>query len=77
MAITMFDQILFDLACRHQVVLGRLNNTDTWTCETCGEVTDLRVEPYRTALERNRDTAAQIDAQAGERGKTVVRADRG
>jgi hypothetical protein len=74
MALSMFDQILFELACKHQVVLDRLDKGDTWTCEECGKVTDLRVEPYRTELEHDRDTATQIDAQARERGETVVRA---
>ena len=77
MAITMFDQSLFDLTCKHQVVLGRLNKAKTWTCETCGTVTDLRIEPYRTTLDRDRDTAPQIDAQARQRGEKVVRADQG
>ena len=45
MTITMFDQILFRLACNHGVVLGRLDKANTWTCETCGKVTDLRTEP--------------------------------
>jgi hypothetical protein len=74
--ITMFDQILFNLACGHQVVLGRLDGRNSWTCEVCGKATDLRVEPYRAALEGDRDTADQIDKQARERGETIVRADR-
>jgi hypothetical protein len=77
MTITMFDQILFDLACKHQVVLGRLAKADTWRCETCGKVTDLRVEPYRTELERDRDRADQLDKQARERGETITRAGSG
>lgn len=75
MTITMFDQIMFNLACGHQVVLGRLNEVGAWTCEQCGNVTDLRVEPYRHALELDRDTADQIDKQARSRGETLRRAD--
>jgi transcription elongation factor Elf1 len=75
MAITMFDQWPFSLACGHTVVLGRLDKAETWTCETCGKITDLRVEPYRKELEDDRDTADQIDKQARQRGETVVRAD--
>src|SRR5262245_8779354 len=75
MAITMFDQWPFSLACGHTVVLGRLDKAETWICETCGIITDLRVEPYRKELEDDRDTADQIDKQARQRGETVVRAD--
>src|SRR5262245_42895576 len=75
MAITMFDQWPFSLACGHTVVLGRLDKAETWTCETCGKITDLRVEPYRKELEDDRYTADQIDKQARQRGETVVRAD--
>jgi hypothetical protein len=74
--ITYFDQILFKLACGHVVVLGRLDGRDTWTCEECRKVTDLRVEPYRTELAHDRDTADQIDKQALQRGERLVRADR-
>jgi hypothetical protein len=38
-------------------------------------MTDLRAEPYRAALERDRNTADQIDKQARGRGETVVRAE--
>jgi transcription elongation factor Elf1 len=75
MAVTMFDQWPFSLACGHTVVLDRLDKADTWTCKECGKTTDLRVEPYRTELENDRDTANQIDKQARQRGETVVRAD--
>jgi hypothetical protein len=69
MAITMFDQWPFSLACGHTVVLGRLDKAETWTCETCGKITDLRVEPYRKELEDDRDTADQIDKQADSAAK--------
>jgi len=48
MVLSMFDQMLFSLACGHTVVLGRLDKTETWKCETCGMVTDLRFEPIAT-----------------------------
>jgi hypothetical protein len=73
MTLSMFDQFQFVLACGHAVVLGRLDNAETWTCERCGEVTNLRAEPDRTALERDRDTANQLDAQARERGEIITR----
>jgi hypothetical protein len=72
--ITMFDQLQFPLACGHPVVLGRLQKSETWKCEKCGEVTDLRLESHRATLEEYRDRAQQLDAQARERGETVVRA---
>jgi hypothetical protein len=65
MAITMFDQMLFGLACGHQVVLGRLDGLNSWTCEKCGKPTDLRAEPYRKELEHDRDTADQIINRRG------------
>ena len=75
MPLSMFDQILFRLACNHVVVLGRLEKADKWSCEECGVVTDLRAEPYRAALSKDRDTADQIDKQQRQRGNTVFRAD--
>jgi ribosomal protein L37AE/L43A len=72
--ITMFDQMLFSLACGHTVVLGRLAAAEVWTCETCGKTTNLNSEPHRSTLEKDRDTADQIDKQARARGETIVRA---
>ena len=74
MALSMFDQILFDLACGHSVVLGRLADAKTWTCAECGKLTELNAEPFRTELARDRDSARQIDIQAQQQGETVVRA---
>ena len=76
MTLSLFDQMLYVLACEHTVVLGRLDNRDTWTCEDCGGVTDLRIEPHRSSLISDRRTANQLDAQASKRGETVVRADK-
>ena len=68
MALSMFDQILFDLTCGHSVVLGRLAAANTWTCGECGKITDLNAEPFRTELARDRDSARQIDIQAAATG---------
>jgi hypothetical protein len=73
MAISMLDQMLFQLACGHEVVLGRLTNLQSWVCETCGNATDLTSEPYRSELVQDLDTAIQIDLQAKERGETINR----
>jgi hypothetical protein len=73
MAISMLDQMLFPLACRHTVVLGRLAHCKTWTCETCDKTTDLSDGPYKAALEHDFDTANQIDLQAKQRGETIER----
>jgi hypothetical protein len=64
MAISMFDQILFPLACGHDVVLGRLANTETWVCEKCGKPTNLTGPPFKDQLLKDIDTALQIDLQA-------------
>jgi hypothetical protein len=73
MAITMYDQIVFNLACQHGVVLGRLDGRETWICEECGKVTGLIEEPYRSTLQKDRDTAQQLNAQEREHGEKVVR----
>jgi hypothetical protein len=75
MVLSMFDQRWFRLVCDHQVVLGRLDKAVTWTCETCGRITDLRKEPHRSDLAQDRDTASEIDKQARARGQKVTRAD--
>jgi hypothetical protein len=68
MAITWSDRILAVLACGHEsVVLSRLNNKNSWTCELCGKVTNFLEEPYRTQLERDREVAKELDAQDRER----------
>jgi hypothetical protein len=73
MAISMLDQMLFQLACGHTVVIGRLAHMpNTWTCE-CGKVTDLSADPCKAALEHDLDTANQIDLQAKARGETIER----
>jgi len=73
MTLSMLDRILYFLACRHTVVLGRLDKADNWTCEECGKETDLTEDPYRTELESDRRTADQIDTQARQRGETITR----
>jgi hypothetical protein len=73
--ITMFDQMQFTLACGHVVVLGRLHDLQSWTCEECRMVTNLTIEPHTSRLAQDQDTADQIDKQARQRGETVVRAD--
>jgi hypothetical protein len=74
--LSMFDQMLFNLACGHAVVLGRLHDVNSWACEECRMVTNLRVEPHRSRLAQEWDTADQLDKQARERGEDIVRADK-
>jgi hypothetical protein len=69
MTISMLDQIIFNLRCGHHVVLGRLANKNRWTCKDCGQETDFAAGPYKKALERDLDTATQLDLQAKVRGK--------
>ncbi len=73
MPISMFDQMLFTLSCGHEVVLGRLSNTQAWVCESCGKSTDLTKPPFKDTLLKDLDTALQIDLQAKERGEAVTR----
>jgi hypothetical protein len=73
MAISMLDQMLFKLACGHEVVLGRMANLEEWVCEACGEKTDLKSEPFKSVLERDLDTAMQIDLQEKARGEAITR----
>jgi hypothetical protein len=73
MTVSMLDQMMFRLACGHEVVLGRMANLTTWVCEECGKSTDLTKAPFRTQLVHDLDTAVQIDLQAKERGETITR----
>ncbi len=75
MTLSMFERTYFNLACGHDVILGRLDDAKAWTCEECGKVTDLRAAPHQKKLEEAQDTAHQIDKQARERGETVVRSE--
>lgn len=63
MTVSMLDQILFPLACKHTVVLGRLENKTNWTCEECGQETDLSSGPFGDLLKKDLDAAHQIDLQ--------------
>lgn len=73
MAVSMLDQMLFPLACGHEVVLGRMANLETWVCESCGKTTDLTVDPFKSRLEEDLDTAMQIDAQEKAKGNEITR----
>jgi hypothetical protein len=73
MTVSMLDQMLFRLACGHDVVLGRMANSTTWVCEQCGKSTDLTKPPIKAQLVQDLDTALQIDLQAKERGEAVTR----
>ena len=73
MAVSMLDQMLFQLGCGHEVVLGRLSNLTRWVCESCGKETDLTKSPSRERLVNDLNTAVHIDLQAKERGETITR----
>jgi hypothetical protein len=73
MVTSMLDRMLFTLSCGHQVVLGRLTGRTKWICEDCKKETDLSSGPFKAALDKDLDTANQIDLQEKERGKTVER----
>ena len=79
MAISMFDQHLFQFRCQcghvEPIVLGRLDDVTRWTCERCGYSTDLTAEPYRAVIEELRDIASEIDKQVRQRGENVGRID--
>jgi hypothetical protein len=75
MMISTLDQILFSLACKHTVVLGRLRGRQDWTCGECQKRTDLNAEPFKAELAHDLDTAEQIDLQEKAKGNTVTPAD--
>jgi hypothetical protein len=52
MTTSMLDQMLFPLACKHTVVLGRLHGKSSWTCEDCGRETDLSSSRFKDILEK-------------------------
>ena len=72
MAISMFDQITVSLACGHRVVVGRIKS-NKWTCDACDTLTDFTIQPFCTALQRDRDAADQIDKKEMARGQTIER----
>jgi hypothetical protein len=73
MTISMLDQMMFNLSCGHEVVLGRMANMESWACEACGNTTDLTAEPFKSRLARDLDTAMQIDVQKLQKGNTITR----
>jgi hypothetical protein len=73
MALSMLDQILFPLACKHAVVLGRLQGKSIWICEICERETNLLSAPLKDRLEKDLDTAHQIDLQEMAKGQTIER----
>ena len=77
MVLSMFNQKFFYFRCKcsevEEIVLSRLDNRAAWVCRRCGYSTDLAVEPYRTALEKERDIASEIDKQARQEGQKVER----
>jgi len=75
MTISMLDQMLFTLSCGHEVVIGRLEQAKVWKCEKCGRSMDLGVEPRKSALAKDLDTARQVDLQAVKRGQRITRLD--
>ena len=79
MTLSMFNQLLFEFRCQcghiEKIVLSRLDDVTRWTCESCGHSTDVSAEPYRTTIEKLRDTASEIDKQARQRGENIERID--
>jgi hypothetical protein len=75
MTISMFDQLCMKLACRcrKNSNVSYFDNIPTYECPGCGLVTDSREEPYRTFLADLRETAAELDKQARQRGEVIVR----
>jgi len=73
MVVGMLDQMMFNLACVHEVVLGRMTNLKSWVCEACGKTTDLSAEPFKSRLKEDLDTAMQIDMQEKAKGQTITR----
>ena len=73
MTVSMLDQMLFPLVCGHEVVLGRMANLETWVCESCGKTTDLTMDPFKSRLAKDLDTAMQIDAKERAEGNAITR----
>ena len=79
MVLSMFNQLLFEFRCKcghvEKIMLSRLDNVASWTCESCGAGADLRTEPYATALSEQRHIASEIDKQARQSGQKIERLD--
>jgi hypothetical protein len=73
MSLSMSDQVLFPLACKHAAVLGRLQGKNIWICEVCRRETDLSSGQIKDRLEKDLDTAHQIDLQEMTKGRTIER----
>jgi hypothetical protein len=77
MALSMFDQLLMQMACkcskRPAVAIGYFDSIPTFICPICGAVTDARVEPSRTFLSELRHLATELDKQTRESGEAVAR----
>jgi len=77
MAISMFDQHLFQFRCQcghvEPIVLGRLDDVTRWTCEM--RVQHRPTAEYRAVIEELRDIASEIDKQVRQRGENVERID--
>jgi hypothetical protein len=77
MALSMFDQLLMQLACkcskRPAVAIAYFDSVPTFICPICGTVTDAREEPHRTLLSELRYLATELDTQTRESGEVVER----
>jgi hypothetical protein len=71
--ISLLDQMLFGLNCGHTVVVGRLIDQKNWVCEECQKNSNLSVEPTKSRLAKDIDTAQQIDLQVKAKGGEVTR----
>ncbi len=52
MTISMLDQMLFPLSLHAHSGSRRLKNKTNWTCEECGQETDLSSDPFRDLLKK-------------------------
>jgi hypothetical protein len=77
MALSMFDQLLMQLACkcskRPAVTIGYFDIISTFICPICGTVTDTREEPHRSLLSELRYLATELDTQTRGSGEVVER----
>lgn len=70
--LSVYDQILYQLTCPNcghvdSIVIGELDGTTEWPCEKCHRPIDLGSGPYRSGIERLRNTASELDGRARQR----------
>lgn len=79
MVLSMLDQLMVQVRCERghiePIVIGRLINRTSFSCDRCGAPVDLTAEPLATALREQWELATELDKKSRQEGQIVKRAD--